>query len=504
MPILQTIITDFSGGLTEDKRQGWVSKNGINWTTNKFSLTKHFDVFDYPHKLVPYILTEAEEDKTFEIRKFLYAPATAAGAGLYRLYGFGGKVGSLTKPKVYWNNLDYATGWGTPSKGESTVTNKNYEVFFYYKNYIYMWTGAQYLVRYDTTQVADFNNAYYDATSYTNVAQPVHHPADDCAYFFHDNFVHQLNDTVWDDKVLTLPSNLKITSACAYGNYLAIACTTLGSVVNSVVYLWDRDSSLATLSEIIDFGEGEIRHLANLNNKLIAVMEYYLNSDYGLRKGKILIKQVSGNFAVVLNQITTDDLSGVLPRTRMVKDNKLYFPAAPELNGDTRLGIWVVNDNGQMTLDFIEEEATSYEGIYSIGNFWWIAHSGDGSVNRSDNNFAYSSTNPSVYESLIFNAGDSDLTKKLIGATVMTEKKPAVGITGAKVILKYRKDGDTTWIIIHTDTAEDSIGHGSINIEADGSNLPEYKEIEFRIESYSGAVITGLKFKSEIVSKELY
>lgn len=587
MPIIETKITNFSGGLSEDKRV----KN-----YNKFSITKHFDTFTYPHKLVPYCLTEADEDKTYVITKFLYARYYTGGAWTYRLYGLGVKVG-FTTTKIYVYDIDLQTfaGWAAAAAAaisESTLIPSS-DVFFYYKDFIYVWAGGTKLTRYDCSNVANFDDAYYDATAYTTVVPPVHHPADDIAYFFHDNFVSRLNGAAaFEPKVLTLPSQFKIVSACAYGNYLAIGCITKGVFnVQSIVFLWDRDSSLATLTERIDFGEGKLKFLANLNNKLIGVVSFYIDSLFGMNKGKVIIKQASGNFAITLNELTTDSATAAnqMPTNCIVKDNKLYFVLGITLNGDVRGGIWAVDENGKIALDFIEEEATGayYKGIYVAGNMWWIAHSNDGSVNRSDNAKAYSATLASVYESLIFNTGDSDLTKKLVGATVMTEKMPS----GSRVILKYRKDGATAWKPIYINVANDSISHGAINFESkvaamtiatpavvtlyDGDDnvvthglvagdkfyftttgalptgvladtvyyvistglsttvfrfsatlggsaintsgsqsgvhtlnfvdgLGEHKEIEFRIESYGGAVITGLKFKEELIPKELY
>ena len=170
------------------------------------------------------------------------------------------------------------------------------------------------------------------------------------------------------------------------------------------------------------------------------------------------------------------------------------------LNGDTRLGIWVVDSLGRIALSFVEEEATSYEGIYALGNVWFIAHSNDGSVNNSVKDSSYSITNPSIYESLILNGGDSSKIKKLIGVTVFHEPLPAAG----SVVLKYRKDEETAWTTIFTHTTDNSISHSAINIESSGANLPEYKEIQFQISSLGGAVITGLKYKAEEIDKDIY
>ena len=499
--IVNTLISRFDGGLVEDKRSGWIGSIKNGFTTNKFSLTKHFDVFTYPKKLVPYHKTlNTGEDKTYKIVKFAQDTSTYYG----QLYGFG-VVSGTNRIKVFkWDG----DSWEVCANGEGGAgfPTRNTDVFFHYKGYIYMFGNGDELSRFDTTEVAAFADTYQSIT-YSTVAQPVHHPADDCAYFFANNKVYRLDGTTWDGLVLTLPDNLKIVSACPYGNYLAIGCVVLSANYReSIVYLWDRDSSLVTLTERIHFGKGELKHLANLNNKLIGVISFYPDNlsgyGYGLGKGKIIVKQASGNFAVTLNELTLDETltSDLMTATNVVKENKLYFPAGPKLKGDTRLGIWAVDDNGRIALDFIEEKATSYQGIFLMGNTWFIAHSGNGSFGVSDITATYSITLASIYESLIFNAGDSDLTKKLIGVAVMFEKLPAAG----QVVLKYRIDGVTSWTTIYTYTTDSGISHGAVNIESSGANLSEYKELEIRIESTGGAIITGLKFKSEIMDKQLF
>lgn len=498
--IFDVIINRFNGGISEDKRSGW-----SDLTTNKFSITKHFDSLTYPNKLVPYALTKAcnGENKALNIVKFLYAPWLSAGA--YRLYGLGIASGATnTKLGVYINDIDTADGtWGTPANNEGSTTGRSTEVFFYYKGFIYMFAGGAYLSRFDTTVSAAFNNTYA-IIAYETLAEPVHHPSDDCAYFFADNKVYRLNNTSWDGLVLTLPDNMKIVSATPYGNYLAIGCVTKGSVSNkSIVYLWDRDSSISTLTERIDFGEGKMVHLTNLAGRLIAIIDFYLNDSRNIDGGKMLIKQASGQSAVILDEIISDSSSSFIGTDKVVVDDKIFFPARIELNSDPRFGVWVVNSRGKATLDQIEEEATSYEGIFFTGNVLWIAHSGDGSVNRSayfpDSPF-FSTTNASIYESLIFSSGNASSSKKLIGATVTTNPLPAAG----QIVLKYRKDEETSWTTIFTHTADNSMSHSAVNIESTGDNLPQYKEIQFRIESTGGAVITGLRFRSETISKDVY
>jgi hypothetical protein len=138
---------------------------------------------------------------------------------------------------------------------------------------------------------------------------------------------------------------------------------------------------------------------------------------------------------------------------------------------------------------------------FANNNTRHFAFNADGSLHRSTK--AYSSAVASIYETLALNDGDSSVTKKLLGVTVMTEPMPSSG----QIVLKYRKNEDIigdAWTTIFTHTTDDSISHSAINIESSGATLPEYKEIQFKIESTGGAVITGLKYKSEVIDKDLY
>lgn len=502
--VITKTINSFSG-ISEDRRVSDYSKYGI---------TKHFDTFTYPKKLVPYRQFEAfgadsqSTIRDYKICKFVYAQYQTANN--FRLYGYG-VVSGTTRPKIFVynalaNDLDTTT-WVATSNGEATSTVRDENVFFYYKGYIYMWGGGgNYLQRFDTTEAGAFGDTY-QSVSFTSVAEPVHHPSDDVAYFFTDNKVHKLDNTSWTANALTLPTNLTITCAVPYGNYLAIGCVS-NDGLGSVVYLWDRDSSLTTLTDRIDFGSGSLIHLANLNNKLIGISSYYITStNPGLNRGKVFIRQASGSFSVSINELTTDTTTNeMISHSRVIRDNKIYFPMKLTLNSDTRWGIWAVNENGKASLELVESNVNGFKAIYSLGNMWFTCYSTSYDLSRLDEDApGYSTTVASVYESLIINGreiGDDSAigkTKKLLVCGVLTEPMPTAG----QIVLKYRKDGETSWTTIYTDGTNSGILHLANNIESDGSNLPSFKELEFQANSTGGAVITGIIYKYEIVDNTL-
>lgn len=507
------IVRNFSGGLQEDRRVQ---------NPSGFALTKHFDAFTYPMKLVPYAKTISSLGlsggvvTTLKIVKFLYC---ATSNGFFRMFGLGQDGSGVVQ--VYKFDIDAGTPntslWNIPANGNAgAALAGDPNVFFYYKGFIFMYAAGTNVLKMDATEVAGFNNNY-QTISYTNGGvQPVHHPSDDIAYFFDDHNVYSLNATVWST-VLTLPSDQFITCACAFGDYLAIGTTTSGTVdVHSYVYLWDRDSSLTTLTDRYDFGSGSLVHLASLDNRIIAVMNFYISNLYSLSKPKVIIKTVNGQFGVPIGEIISDGFLGILPRGNVLKENKLYFLMSMPLYGDKRLGVWAVDSNGRFTLDTYEPLFINAIGLFPIANSWWLAEGSGGSyqVTHSDQNGAYSSTNPSVWETLIFNTlrvtsrgtviGNSMQTKKLIGASLSFEALTS----GQSVTLKYRTDSNvndaTKWVTIFTFNTVGQINHSAVNIESTGGPLGNYKEIQFRTESLGGAIVTGLQYGGEIIDDDKY
>ena len=120
---------------------------------------------------------------------------------------------------------------------------------------------------------------------------------------------------------------------------------------------------------------------------------------------------------------------------------------------------------------------------------------------NSDTNkttFFLSSTNTytaqaGVIETVKYNDGDSSLVKQLKSVSVQTGALPTAG----QVILKYRKDEDTAWTVIFTNTTDNSISYESSNIESDGTNLPQFKEIAFRLECLGNVELTGYRVRYE-------
>lgn len=475
-----------------------------------FHISVNFDIFTNPLRLTPYRTSEANEDKALDIVRF----TTSYDGSATQIFGLG-VVSGTSRVKIFQktgaNIAARITGdWTASTSGEQTGgTARNENVLFAYKGYLYGWRDGNILWRWgDFTSTPSFTDTYQTVTAFTDVAPPVLHPADDIAYFFTDNIVHSLNGASWTAGVLTLPSNLIITDAEPVGNLLAIACKPKAVGGKSVVFLWDRDSTLTTITDKIDWGEGDLLYIGYIDGRLVGVTNYYTsNSTVSVTKGKLIIKVAVGQKAVTVNEIEQVDTTvsvGIrtieaIANSKNIKDNKMHFTASMTDDVQTYRGTMVVDGNGRLTFDYVEDEAktTSLQSMYLVGNNWFIAHSDDGSVNRTNDSAIY--TTISVYQSQLRNGGDSSLTKKLKSVTIVT---PPLKNSG-QVVLKYRKDEETSFTTILTHSTANAIRNSAVNIVSTGAALPQYKEIQFRLESTNGAEITGLLSESEVIDDDI-
>jgi len=477
--IKEILIDKFDGGMATDPR----SKN-----YRQFYHTKHFDAFSFPHKIVPRFTTT---DKitgidAMEPLRFIY---DADNAGTYRLWALTRQT-STGKAALFKFLVD-TDEWGIPTGNLFDTTSVMEDAFLNYKGYAYLYDGSRYLMRYKLDQSGGSEETYQDLTSITKAAQHLHCLKDDILYLFHDNIVSKLNNASWTATALTLPSTGYIVGACEYGDYIAIAFRYTNEIKSSI-FLWNRDDSLTTTSQRWDLPSSAIYHIAVLNGRLMVIDTDFI---------KIYVRRFNGAEFEKINElqgVRKSFLEDQMTRFNVIADDKLLFPMDYDAPGyatdlNTRLGIWAVDSSGRITLDTAVEGATFYRGLFYLQGNLWISY--DNKVAKTG--ITYSITNPSVYETLFI--GEANLNKKLIKAGVRTEALP----TDGKVVLKYRTVEEGEWTTIFTNTTDNSYYHEAINIEATGADLPEFREMQFRVESTGGAVITGLTVKYEELDDNL-
>jgi hypothetical protein len=494
--LIEIKINNFSGGVSDSPREE---------NATKFQVSKHFDVFSDPTRLVPYRSLEQDTNdgstadgmKQYVVKDFLYASASA------KLYGLGQTGAGLTKI-VY--KADATSGnWTLPASSEGNGAVQN-GCFVEYKDYLWGFQGTTQVWKWGTLSgTPSITNSTTAVGTITSVAQGVI-AKDDNLYLPYNNKLVRVNagGTV-QDAVLTLPTNFKITSICNYGNYLAIGCAPI-STYNGVskVFLWNLTSS--DVQEVIDWGEGELRILETIEGMLIGVTDRYINNATGAGKGSMIVQSYSGGSPQVEKEVFTQALSGkTIPLSKAIRNNRLFWAAKLMTNSagtEYVEGLWSFGRKNalypfSLALDVIDENIDT-DGIQAFGtaaNFFFITHSNDGSIDKTNDAATYAFT--SEYTSQIFNFGDASIEKQLLGVSVTTAPLPA----SSTVTVSYRVDDETSYTTIGTMTTQGEVSRDIVNIESTGLDFSFFKEVQFKIESDGGAEITGIKIKAQFLNE---
>ena len=328
---------------------------------------------------------------------------------------------------------------------------------------------------------------------------------DDNGYIFYNNIVVRIypSGTV-QDQALKLPTNLKITSACNFGNYMAIGCSPT-SIYNGVskVFLWNLYSP--DVQEVIDWGEGELRVLENVEGMLVGVTDRYLNNASGAGRGSLIIQGYTGGSPQVLKEVFTEKLNGItMPTSKAVKNNRLFFTAKIMTNTagtEYNEGLWSFGrKNSQypfsLSLDYISENinTSGIQSFGSAGNFFFIAHSGDGSVDKTNDSAVYTMT--SILETQTLNFGSTELDKRLDSFKVSFRKMAS----GESIVVKYKVDGATSWTTIGTFDTDDALSHTFLREEANSVDFKSGREFKFQINSTGGTEILGWVALASVLS----
>lgn len=480
---------NFSGGISDDIRKV---------TNTEFQITKHFDIFSNPNRLTPYRSLETDTNdgststgmKQYNVKDFLYASTSA------KLYGLGQNATGKTKI-VY--KADATTGnWVLPSSSEGDGAVQN-GCLVEFKDYLWGFQGTNQIFKWGllsgTPSIT--NSVATVASTITSVAQGII-AADANLYLAYNNVLVRIAPGLTvTDSAKTVPSNYKITSLTNFGSFMAIGCSPASSYNGqSKIFIWNLSSDL--FQETIDCGEGELRVLENIEGVLVGIIDRYLNNSTGAGRGSMIIGVYSNGSWQVQKEIFTKKLTGKsIPLSKAVKNNRLFWSAKIMTNdaGTTYdEGIWSFGRKNAnypfvTTLDIVDENVNT-SGISSFGvaaNFFLISHSGDGSIDKTDDTATYSQT--SVFETLINDFGDAGIKKKIQLLNVTTVPLPS----GSTITLKIRTDEDTAWTTIGTINTLSQMSRNFYNIESTGEPFPFFREIQLRIESTGGAEVTSYK-----------
>jgi hypothetical protein len=459
-------------------------------------LIQHFDCHTNPTRLVPFRSHETGDSaaSTHQISNYVYTGATLYGLGV---------VSGTAKPQIYTTTDFTGDTWTQTADNSGTSGAVSFPLFVFYKTtgLIYGAKAGTTLWSYDVSGNS-YNNSEQSLT-YTTIAQGLVHSKNDILYVPYDNNIASNNDGSWNTAALTLPANFTVTSICEYGNYLAIGCKNNDAGGKSVVFLWDMDETLTTVSESIDWGNGDLEVIETVEGVLVGISTTG-GSSISLNP-KVVFKQYTGAAgAETLFELQASDATVVIGSQKQKVNNKLYFLLSIELDGTTYQGVWKfgrasTNLPFGVAFDRLPNNDTALtsgllNGFYLLGDFMYILYQDNGSYGMSKTDDQPNFNVTSTYESLINPgmAGTDRSARKTLGA-VSVSFAPLSG--DQQVVLDFRIDGGE-WTEIFTKTASspdtDLVTYRTTN--AQGTPFGSGTEFEFRIQSTKGAEITEFAY----------
>lgn len=473
--------------------------------TGLASTVQNYDIYRSPNRLFPSRAMVADTDGQSGIGNLLVgSDGLIYGLGTDPLNAGNQEIYSKATPSTDWDDL-------ANSLSGKTV---NYSLFIEYKNYFYTADASRYIMRFDRAGVASSDTTYFDLTSFTTVCNGIIHPKDDILYLGVDNKVYYKNGHAGTITLaLTLPSTLKVNSLAWWGDYLAIACSNNtnpgvgNAALRSTVYLWNRDTSLSTVSESIDWGTGDLKVLNNLDGVLVGYSHLGGTSTYVLDKDSLQIKVWEGGlFPRLIKEFTTTKETTTTPsvvindRVDFVNGGKHYFSAnvvggssSPSLYGLWSIGKSKVSGNYSVSVERTIASTTGVLAAAMVGDFVVTVDSAVGTTKTSSDSTSLTtafSTN-GVYESVV-NPGmelvDRIQKKQLISVGIHHEKL----IANRSVTVEYKVDGGS-WVTILTSDTDDALNKEA-GVTSAGDQFTSGYEYEFRITSISGTVIHALHY----------
>lgn len=511
-------VQNFHSGIADDI---------YNSNIGEFSIAKHFDILTYPKRLQPFRGMTSDTASTLignlmmASSGSIYGSGSVSGVGrLFVRSGYGASDGYGDVP-----NLSQSSGVAIVYPFLVEFTNSKTVRTIY-------WAGTNTIVNSDP---AGGSSANTQTLNFTSIGQGFVHPKDQILYVPYNDAnniprigtITSASETI-NGAVFTLPSQYQIPCLTNYGNYLAIpAYVAKGNTPNSsIVYLSDRDSSLTTFTESIKWGAGTLQVLNNLDGVLIGVSAISsLDGTQNQDSASIVIKGYNGGTdPFVIKEIRANHLAAsshpsatINPNVNFIYKDRLYFSVNINPNdgvSNSYYGLWSVGKNkvnGQytVTMERIATNDNSETGILAAafnGDFVSMVHSAVGTltctINGATSSATYGAT--SVYESVVnpeMPALDQIYNKSLISVGI--QLLPLM--SGQQVVMKYRVDSTGSWTTLFTKTSSSPDSNlTTFELPLSGSvGAVSGRNIEFRLESTGGAIITGYSYKYEILKSNL-
>ena len=430
------------------------------------------------------------------------------------IYGLG-QDNATNKDTTIWTKTNSLSGaWAIATSGtiSATTFNSDNPLFISVNGIIYFDGGNSKIAKYTIAT----NTMAATAINLANAKGGTIWQGD--VYFWVGQDIYKLNTSTDAITLMkTVSTEQTIVEIVPFGNLLTIICTSL--VTLSKMYVWDGIST-TTWVDIVEIGAGTVAGGAILEGSVIAIIGTP-------NKRTLMIKSWNGGqfrnlftYTGRYNQAVTYNYVQVASKLKTFT-GYIYFMLTGTKPDGTYAGLYQYSiarfgrdepENPMTfsiykTLDFTSartiDGATSKQDFTIIENIVGGADTAERSiaatVNSATDNSTFFLSSSSTYtgqagvlETVLYNVNDSSRDKQF---KLSVQYAPL--LTAGQVVAKYRKDEETTWTTIFTETGDNSISHESVNIESTGVELPTFREIQFRFEMTGGAELTGFKVIAE-------
>lgn len=455
-------------------------------------ISSGFDIYTHPRRLTPYRSFEADENTAFNIVLHNYVSGILWALGLKT---------STSHPKIYYSSGGPIGGvWTAVASGEATAGGDSRKSFLNFHGYLYghsldraIWAFG------DVGGVSpSFNDNVEPITGVSNCQGLI--TSDDLLLMPYDNKIAKKDgpgsgpSDGWTDAALILPADRVITDLIELdSNTVAVATRPKLPFGKSIVYLWDKVN--VDPADAIDFGDGDLNILDLIEGALTGVMQTTSNSALNY---KLYVKQwISGKTASTLLEIPSEAPGGAGSlillhgnHTKIRDNNRIYFGLKIVLDGITYYQMAVI---GRKTRAYplafslaqkVDNDTaiTAIDGASKVGDFFFVAHNANGSVNRNDESPGFVNTAVFISQKINGERQNPDFArqwKTLKMAGVILNSLAGVG-DAATTSLYVRKDGESTWTLVRT--YEDTDMGFEAGKTADGKDFGKCIEFQFKLE----------------------
>ena len=436
------------------------------------------------------------------------------------IYTIGEEVGSGSRPILskwdgtnkYWDNFQ--------SFNKDSIYAQM--IFGYAGNLYGLWRDGSaattgYLWKMTT---AGSLTAQHQTKAWTNYCDPFYRKANNLEYLGIDNVIYSFDGTTLT-AVFTHPLTTFVWTCIAEnGIYIQLTGYDTASL-EATSYLWDGNSTVNDVNQKYNLGFDYPLHTATLGDFHFFVLSDRTNAniaDVGTQQSKKLIIKYSLNDGILKDVNTfyfkelyaygTSSNGSIEVGGRFVEDDKLYFGASAKFQNETTTSkvIFCLDSKGNLSiaqnLD-VDTSSLSYPiGILKQRDGWWFGMGGITATNNwntttTEATYSY----PAFFETPIFSSNNFTNNINILGYTVTTEPLAS----GASVIIKVRGDNETAWTTLSTHDTDGSVDYAMIGIvSATGLAYGTRSQMQFRLESIGGAVITGFSVTFNEIPSNTY